>query len=82
MTNLDLPEPIAAYFDADKRRRRKSWRACFTKPGRRQGRGTKLTPGSHSHQGMENCGVRPNTRTPASHSQWSRGTAGTSSVAG
>jgi hypothetical protein len=56
MTSLNLPEPIAAYFDAD-RRDGAAVARCFTKQTVVKDKGR--TPlRSCAHQGVEDCRVR------------------------
>ena len=75
MSKLSLPEPIAAYFDADKRDGEAVAR-CFTNQGVVEDEGQR-------HSGpvaIKAWKLRhpPSTRTPASPSPWSGKTAGTS----
>ena len=73
MTTLNLPEPIAAYFDADKRGDADAVARCFTKDAVVEDEG-------HRHSGraaireVEERGRRRSTRTSASPSPSSRRT--------
>jgi len=79
MTDLKLPEPIAAYFNAD-RRDGEAVARCFTKQAVIKDEGqTHSGPAAIKAWQIE---CPPSIRTPANPSPWSRRTAGTSSPPG